>query len=193
MTKKETKRKNKNTKKDLVLEKIKNFFNDPKPIIILLIAIICFLLIFISKLNTRSTIYVGEINESEIQVPNIHYFTNNDMNYFYASNALFAGKFANKEVYSYQLGYFVVDGNGNYIEFASRSKEADTSAKLSDIVDELSGWSFAESNVNTYFFTRDVIDNLNNLHFIIKASTKKDSDEADINLDYKVDITKITK
>ena len=193
MTKKDTKKKNKNNKKDLILKKIKHFFNDPKPIIICLIVIICFLLIFISKLNTKSLIYVGEINENEIQVPNIHYFTNNDMNYFYASNAMFAGTLANKEVYSYQLGYYVVDNEGKYIEFASRSKEANSSAKLSDIVEELSGWSFAESNINTYFFSKDVIDNMHNLHFVIKASTKKGSDEADINLDYEVDITKITK
>ena len=187
------KKKKSDSKLKNVLEKLNNFFNDPKPIIIVLIAIICLLLIFISRINTKSTIYVGQINENDIQVANVHYFTNNDMNYFYASNALFAGNFADKKVYSYQLGYYVVDKDGEYIEFASRSKEADTPATLAEIVDELSGWSFAESNINSYFFSKEVINNMDNLHFVIRASSKKDSKEADINLDYKVDLSKITK
>ena len=195
--KKTTKNKKSENKKKLILKKIsefsKKFFNDPRPIIIILVAIICFLLIFISKINSKSLIYVGEINENEIQVANVHYFTNNDMNYFYASNALFVGTLADKEVYSYQIGYYAVDSNGEYYEFATRSKQAATSAKLSEIVEELSGWSIAESNINTYFFSRDVVNNMANLHLVIKASTEKDSLESDINLDYEVDVTKITK
>lgn len=181
------------TKINKILMNLKKFFNDPKPIIVVLIAIICFLLIFISKLNTKSLIYVGEINKEDIQVANIHYFTNNDMNYFYASTAVFLGSFADKEIYSYQIGYYVVDSNGEYIEFVTRSKEATSPAKLSEIVDELSAWSFAESNVNNYFFSPEVIRNMGNLHFVIKASTKADTKDADINLDYKVTLTKITK
>lgn len=190
-------KKNKSKKQNATLEKIKTgiikFFNDPKPIIIVLIAIICFLLIFISNRTVKDQIYVGEINTEEFQVANVHYFTNGDMNYFYASNGAMLGKQADTDVYHYQMGYYVVDDEGNYIEFATRSKEADTKAKLSEVVEELSGWSFAESATNRYFFTQDVVNNFDKLHFVIKASTKKDSDDADINLDYEVTLTKITK
>lgn len=174
-----------------ILTKVKAFFNNPAPLIIVLIAIIAVLLIFISRMNLKSTIYVGEINKSDLQVGNVHYFTNNDMNYFYASTAAYLGE--KKEVYSYQMGYYAVDKDNNYIEFATRSKKADKKADLGDIIEELSGWNFGETNANNYFFSKDVIENIDNLHFVVKASTKKDSDDADIIIDYPVELSKITK
>lgn len=174
-----------------ILTSIKAFFNNPAPLIIVLIAIIAVLLIFISRINIKNAIYVGEINKSDIQVGNIHYFTNSDMNYFYASTAAYTGE--KKQVYSYQIGYYVVDKDNNYIEFATRSKKADAKADLADVIEELSGWNFGEANVNDYFFSKDVIENIDNLHFVVKASTKKDSDNADIVIDYPVELSKITK
>lgn len=185
----------KKTKKEenKILKKVKDFFNNPAPLIIVLIAIICVLLIFISKMNTKSKIYVGEINKDGMQVANIHYFTNNDMNYFYSSTPLYVGEYKDKEVYSYQIGYYVEDKNGEIHEFATRSKSADKKAKLSLIIEELGGWSFAESYNNKYFFSNEVINNMDNLHLVVKASTKKDTNEADISLDFKVDLSKISK
>lgn len=174
-----------------ILTKVKAFFNNPAPLIIVLIAIIAVLLIFISRMNLKSTIYVGEINKSDLQVGNVHYFTNNDMNYFYASTAAYLGE--KKGVYSYQMGYYAVDKDNNYIEFATRSKKADKKADLGDIIEELSGWNFGETNASNYFFSKDVIENIDNLHFVVKASTKKDSDDADIIIDYPVELSKITK
>lgn len=174
-----------------ILTKVKAFFNNPAPLIIVLIAIIAVLLIFISRMNLKSTIYVGEINKSDLQVGNVHYFTNNDMNYFYASTAAYLGE--KKEVYSYQMGYYAVDKDNNYIEFTTRSKKADKKADLGDIIEELSGWNFGETNASNYFFSKDVIENIDNLHFVVKASTKKDSDDADIIIDYPVELSKITK
>lgn len=173
------------------LTKVKAFFNNPAPLIIVLIAIIAILLIFISRINLNNTIYVGEINKSDLQVGNVHYFTNNDMNYFYASTAVYLGE--KKQVYSYQMGYYAIDKDNNYIEFATRSKKADTKADLAEVIEELSGWNFGEANTSDYFFSKDVIDNIDNLHFVVKASTKKDSDEADIIIDYPVELSKITK
>ncbi len=51
-----------------MMMRIKDFFNRPAPLIIVLIAIICFLLLFISKNSVGSRIYVGEINTDDIQV-----------------------------------------------------------------------------------------------------------------------------
>lgn len=178
-------------KSNSILTKVKAFFNNPAPIIIVLVAIIAILLIFISRMNIDNKIYVGEINKEDLIVANVHYFTNNDMNYFYASTAAYVGE--KKDVYSYQIGYYVVDEDNNYIEFATRSKKADTKASLADIVDELSGWNFGETNASDYFFSSDVLKNIENLHFVIKASTVKDSDDADIVIDYPVDLSKITK
>ncbi len=186
--KKQSKQKEENN----ILMKMKKFFNNPTPIIIILIAIIAILLIFIAKFNTKSKIYVGEINKNGLQVANIHYFINNDMNYFYADPATYTGE--EKKVYAYQIGYFVVDEENNYIELASRSNtEAVGESKLSQLVSEMSSWNFGETASATYFFTNDVIKHLDNLHFVIRAASKKDSNEADVFLDYKVELTKITK
>lgn len=189
--KKETKVNKKEEK--AIVTKLKSFFNNPAPLIIVLIAIICALLLFISKMNTKAKIYVGQIDQDGMQVANVHYFTNNDMNYFYASTPLYAGSLANKDVYSYQIGYYAQDKNGNSYEFVTRSKESTTKAKLSEIIEELGGWNLAEAYNNDYFFSNDVINNMDNLHFVVKASTKSDSKEADINLDFKVNLSKITK
>lgn len=190
-TKKKSSGKEEQKNNNKVITKVKAFFYNPAPLIIVLIAIIAVLLIFISRMNLKNAIYVGEINKEDVQVGNVHYFTNNDMNYFYASTAVYTGK--KVQVYSYQIGYYAVDKDNNYIEFATRSKKADTKASLSDIVDELSGWNFGETNASDYFFSKDVIDNIENLHFVIKASTKKDSDDADIVIDYPVELSKISK
>lgn len=193
MEKKKDNKKKENKEEKVVVTKLKSFFNNPAPLIIVLIAIICILLIFISRMNTKSRIYVGEISKDGLQVANIHYFTNNDMNYFYSSTPLYAGEMKDKDVYSYQIGYYVEDDKGKAYEFATRSKDSTTKVKLSEVVEELGGWNFAESYNKQYFFSPEVIANMDNLHFVIKASTKKDSKDADISLDYKVDLTKISK
>lgn len=178
-------------KNNKFLTGVKAFFNNPAPLIIVLIAIIAVLLIFISRINVKNKIYVGEINKADLQVANVHYFTNGDMNYFYASTAAYLGE--KTQVYSYQMGYYAVTDDNNYIEFATRSKKSDTKADLADVIEELSGWNFGETNASDYFFSKDVIDNIDNLHFVVKASTKKGSDDADIVIDYPVELSKITK
>ena len=176
-----------------IINGIKKFFNNPIPIFISLIAIICVLLMFISGMNKKAAIYVGEVDKDGMQIANIHYFTNNDMNYFYSSTPIYVGEYKDKNVYSYQIGYYAVDKEGKRYEFATRSKQADTKVKLSEVIEELGGWNFAESYNKEYFFTKDVIRNMDNLHFVVKASTEKGSNEADISLDFPVNLTKISK
>lgn len=174
-----------------VIKGMKKFFNNPAPIIILLVLLNAFLLIYISNYNEKNRIYIGEINKDDVQVVNVHYFTNGDMNYFYASNATYLGE--EKQIYSYQIGYYAVDKDNKYIELATRSKELDKKAPLSEIVTEMSGWNFAESDKSEYFFTNEVLKHMDNLHFVIKASTKKGEKNADVVIDYPVNATKVTK
>lgn len=173
---------------------IKNFFNRPTPIFIALIAIILVLLLFIYR-NTRSSrISVGEIYQEHIVVSNIHYFINSDMNYFHATPATFAGdKKDNKKVYAYEIGYYVVDEKNNYIPFCTRSKKLDSPVDIETIISESSSWSFGDTNTNPFFFTPEVIKNIDNLHFIFRGSTIKDTDEADVSYDYQVELKNISK
>lgn len=173
------------------LVKVKKILNNPLPMLIILTLIIVFLLMYIANYDNKNKIFVGVAENKDIQIVNVHYFTNGDMNYFYASNAAYIGK--DKDIYSYQIGYYVVDKNDNYIELATRSGNLSEKASLKEILEEMSGWNFPEPDKANYFFTDQVMRNMDNLHFVVKASTKEDSKEADVYYDLKVDATKITK
>lgn len=174
-----------------ILNGLKKFFNNPAPIIIVLIAICCILLLSINSLSKKNGIYVGFVNEGDVAVSNVHFFTNGDMNYFYATNAAYLDE--DVKVYGFEIGYYVVDKDGKYISLATRSNKLDNASSLSEIVTEMSGWAFAEADSSDYRFTKEVIDNIDNLHFIIRATTKKDDSNAEINIDHKVELSKITK
>ncbi len=185
MKKKEEKKQNKGWLK------VKNFFNRPTPLIIVLLCLCALLTLYIYNYNAKNRIFVGEVVEKDLQIVNVHYFTNGDMNYFYASPALYVGE--DKKIYSFQMGYYVVDKKGNYIELATRARELDKKDSLASITEEMSAWNFAEPDKGSHFFTKEVMDNLDNLHFVIKATTKKDTTEADVVVDYPVKMTKLTK
>ena len=130
-------------------------------------------------------------------IVNIHYFANNDMNYFYASNAAYLG--SDEKVYSFQVGYYAVDAKGEYHELATRSQKLDKATSIRDVVTENSGWSISELanpklTNGKKFFDNDVLNNLDNLHFVILASTDKEKpNDPDITIDYKISLTKLTK
>lgn len=180
------------TKEKRLGSSVKKFFNNPLPMLIVLTVIIIILLFYIVNHSQESKIFVGKVDMDDVQVVNIHYFTNNDMNYFYASNAAYLGD--NKKVYSYQIGYYAVGSDGVFHEFATRAGQLDNASPLSDIVTEKSGWTISELAQNDYFFDKDVLHNIDNLHFVILASTDKEKpNDPDIKIDYKVELLKITK
>lgn len=186
-----------NKKDKKAMSKVKNILNNPLPMLIALTIIIVVLLIYISTTSRESKIYVGEINEEDVNIVNIHYFANNDMNYFYASNAAYLG--SDEKVYSFQVGYYVVDAKGEYHELATRSQKLDKATSIRDVVTENSGWSISELanpklTNGKKFFDNDVLNNLENLHFVILASTDKEKpNDPDITIDYKISLTKLTK
>lgn len=173
-----------------ILKKIGNFFNKPLPIILVLAAICICLLVYIYRGNTRNEILVGSLSTEEVQVQNIHYFTNNDMNYFYAMNA---HSEKTEKVYTYQVGYYTVDSDKKYTEFAVRSGKLTNPLSVSDIIGDYSGWNIAELANNPLHFTKENKRNMKELHFVFKGCTKKDSTDPDIVIDVKVDIHKLTK
>ena len=179
------------TKFSKVLDALKRFFNNPAPLIIVLVALNAFLLLYISNYNDKNRIYVGSIEKSDVAVVNVHYFTNGDMNYFYASNALYNGD--KKNIYSYERGYYVKDLKGEFIPFAVRSGKLDKAIDLSTTITEMSGWNFAEADSSTKFFTSDVLKYMDKLYFIVKASTEENSTKADVYIEYPVDTVKVTK
>lgn len=183
--KKEIKKENK------ILVKIKNFFNHPAPIIIFLLFLVLVLTMYIANYNSKNKIYVGKVEEEKIAIVNVHFFLNGDMNYFHAANAVYLDE--DQDIYTFQVGYYAVDDNGNYYELATRARALENSTSLKDVIEENSGWSFGESDKGILHFTQEVRKNIANLHFVVKASTVKDSTNPDIVIDYQVNLEKITK
>lgn len=189
--KKDTVKKEEKKQEAKVVTSLKKFFNHPAPLIIILICIVLFLTMYIANYNSKNKIYVGSLDKEDIAIVNVHFFLNGDMNYFHAANAVYLGE--DKDIYTFQIGYYAVDDNNNYYELATRANSLENKTSLKDVIDENSGWSFGESDKGVLHFTNDVRNNVDNIHFVVKASTEKGSTNPDIVIDYPVDLEKITK
>lgn len=185
------KKKNNSKRENKVLKVIKNFFNNPAPLFIVFIVIIFFLLFYINQNMSKDIIMVGEVDQKDVSIHNIHYFINDDINYFYADKALYSGE--NKTVYKYQIGYFVENNKGELLDFVTRSgSDLKKGFKLADLINDMSGWNFMEKADSPYFFKKNIMPYINKIHFVVLASTNKDSDEADIDIDYEVNVINFT-
>lgn len=189
--KKESVKKEEKRQENKFIASLKKFFNHPAPLIIVLICIVLFLTMYIADYNSKNKIYVGDVDEKDIAIVNVHFFLNGDMNYFHAANAAYLGE--DKEIYTFQVGYYAVDDSNNYYELATRANSLENKTSLKDVIQENSGWSFAESDKGVLHFTDDVRKNVDNIHFVVKASTEKGSTKPDIVIDYPVNLEKITK
>ena len=184
-------KKKKNKKEEKKPNIIKRLFNNPLPIF--LVQTLWIIVMIVAYINLRSSIamYAGVLESDVASSSNIHYFVNNDMNYFHAASVTFTGE--DKQIYSYNIGYYVTGDNGELVEFISRSNKLQAPASLKEVVQDMTGYSFAESTYQRRFFTPEVVRNFNKLHFVISASTEKGSDKADVYYDLPVGITKISK
>lgn len=169
--------------------KLKAFFNHPAPLVIALIILNFFSLLYITRYEGNNQIYVGSISKG-VSVGSIHFFTNNDINYFYASTGSFLEE--DKDVYSYEMGYYVMK-NKELVPFATRSGALDKATSLSSLVTEFSGWEIVEAANAEYFFKPEIIPNMGDLYFVINASTKKGESKADLHYEIPVENTKVTK
>lgn len=176
--------------KDNSIKVVNDFFRNPKVLIIILSFICLFLILFVFNTIKNNKIFIGEVKTEELIITDIHCFTNNNMNFFYANNAYYLGE--DKEIYAYEIGYYV-EYYDDYISFLTRKGELDEATSLKDVVNELSRWKIGELHKQNHYFKKKIINNINNLHFIIKARTSEENGEWDIVLDKTVDITKLTK
>ena len=174
-----------------ITTKLKVFFNNPVPLIIVLIALNAILVLYISRYDEKNKIFVGLVDQKDVAVVNVHYFTNGDMNYFYASNAQYLAD--DEDIYSFEIGYYVKNQAGDFIPLATRSKDLDAKTSLSKIVSEMSGWNFAEPDSADYFFKDEVMRNMDKLYFRILATTSENSKKSDVYIEHEVEITKVTK
>ncbi len=184
-------KKSKGKKEEKQPNAVMSFLNNPLPIFIVQTLIIVIMIIAYISLRSSIAMYTGVVEDENVNIGNIHYFVNNDMNYFHAASATFLGE--DKEVYFYNVGYYVEGDDGELKEFISRSNKFEKPVSLKAAVQDMSAWSFGESSYQRRFFTPEIVKNINKLHFVISATTKPDTDVADVYFDIKVNTSKISK
>ncbi len=172
------------------MNKIKSFFNSPKPIIITLIVLLAVSVLVIYKLSTSSKIYISSVNNDDVSISTIHAFINNDMHMFYSTPAAY-----NKEdykIYGITAGYYVKTDN-EYMEFLTQSEDFDSAESLTKTLEFYSAFNYIESNNKSEKFSKTVKKNFeNNLYFIVKVKKDKNSSLETI-YEKKIEMKKLTK
>lgn len=168
-------------------DKVINLFKSYRVILIVLIGITLFILLYCNKLMNSCSSYIFEGNSEYVEINSGVIALNYNMNLFQGSNIKYV---YDKDIIitSYDIGYYVLNGE-EYLPLVSMASDDDEVSlkKLIEGKDNFRVYEFSKSN---YYFTKDKINNLNNLYFIIKVVDNKGNEINDV---VKLDIIKITK
>ena len=168
--------------------KVKAFFNDPRPIIIVLLILVCLFIVAFANYKNKYKVYQGFYTSDTINIRSIHAYIHPKVSTFYSSGAVYTGEA--KKVYQYQIGFYYETSDGyNFIKESTDS--LDTAIDLADIINRTSYFDYSESEIaENLVFTREAKENIGKLHFIVQASTTKDTDDGyDIQIDCPIDFT----
>jgi hypothetical protein len=169
-------------------KKAKSFLNDPRPIIIVLLVLVLAFIIAFANYKNKYKVYVGSFKSDEIVINTVHVYLHPSINTFYSGGATYTGEA--KKVYQYQIGYYYEAKDGfNYIKDAS--EELSNPIDLGDIISKTSYFNYSEfRNTSSLIFTREAKANMGKLHFIVQASTTKETNDGyDIKIDCPIDFT----
>jgi len=184
----EVKKVEKKKEKISLKERTKNFFNSPQPLFVIFIIIIIGLLVYIVQYSKHDSIMIGTYNSDQGSIGTIHSFTNHKINVFYATPVNYTGE--DKKIYAYDIGYYYESGD-ELKPFLVRTGKSDTALSLKQVISQTSSWNISElASVNSYF-SDEIMNNLDKLHFIVYASTVKDSDLVDHVVDFKIEVDKL--
>ena len=172
------------------MNKVKEFFNSPKIIIVTLIVLLAISVLVIYKLSTSSKIYISSVNNDDVSISTIHAFINNDMLMFYSTPATFNND--DYKIYGITAGYYVKNGN-EYMEFLTQSDDFSSAESLTKTLEFYSAFNYIESNNKHDKFNETVKKNFeDNLYFIVKVKKEKTSSLETI-YERKIEMKKITK
>ena len=189
-TKKKTEKKNTSfkTKVKRVGKKVLDFLNSSISIIIVLVVLDLVMLMYIVGYTKGNGIRVGYYIDDEISINNIHFFINGSNNYFYSSGIAYTGE--DVDVYHYIMGYYAVTKDGTYIPVLTRENTIESGMDLASLL-ELNNFSYSEAGNTKDVFTKDVLDNIDNLHFVFRATTAKDEESYKVNIDKTIELVKV--
>lgn len=169
-------------------DKIKNILNSYKLIIIVLILLCIFLLLYLNKITSSCKTYIFEGTSDYVDINSGVINLNYNMNLFQGSNIDYKEK--DKVVVSYDIGYYVLDGD-EYLPLATKAGEDSDGLSLKSIINGIDNFRVIEPANGNYYFTKDKINKISSdLYFIIKATDNKNNEIKDV---IKLKVTKISK
>lgn len=157
--------------KKLSKKKEGTFFNSYNVIIISLIILVLVLIFFCNHLMKVSKTYMFNGNGDYISVYNGVISLNYDINIFEGSDITYV-PVKDIAVTKYKVGYYV-KVNDSLKELVVISDEDKEGYSLKSVLEGLSAFNITELPKNDKYFNTEKIKNINNLYFVIEATTKQ--------------------
>lgn len=171
--------------KDKILKMLKSYHF----ILIILIIITLFVLMYCNKIMKQCNAYIFEGKSDYVEINSGVIALNYNMNLFQGSNINYIAK-EDKSIVSYDIGYYVLI-NDEYQPLASMASDDEGNIiSLKKIIEGKDNFRVFEFSKSNYYFTKDKINNLNNLYFIIKATDEEGNIINDV---IKLELIKLTK
>lgn len=182
----------KKTKKSEQMDKfkIRDFLMGPYAIIVVLIAFAIGLLAYTRFLAKSDTLYMFAGYEKNFSFFGGTIYEGLNVNYFSDSKVLYTGE--DISLYDYELGYYIKD-DGEYRPISvTKSHDVKENSKGASLKEVLmgTGFSFTETHRDAVFLSKENIDNLDNLVFLIRG---KDAKGEEIKMEIALEVDKITK
>lgn len=174
--------------KKLKKKKDLKFFNSYNVIIISLIILVLVLIFFCCHLMKSSKTYMFNGSGKYVTIYNGVVSLNYDINIFEGSDITYL-PLKDEAVTKYKIGYYV-KVNDSLKELVVISDEDKDGYSLKSVLEGLSAFNVTELPKNDKYFNSEKIKNLNNLYFVIEATTK--SGEV-INESYELNVTKLSR
>ena len=194
---KKEKKKNKNKKDNKIVvffkrnePELKKFFNDPRPIIIVLIILVVLYTFAFANFKSKYKVYNGSFASDQVTIKKISVYFHPRISSFYSSGAVYTGE--EKKVYQYRIGYYYDSGNGEYNFIRESTESLDNAVDLADIVNKTTYFDYSEfaNSGESVVLTLNAKKNMDKLHFMIFASTTKETDyDYDVLIDCPIDFT----
>lgn len=169
-------------------EKIIKIFKSYKTIIIFLLMLCLFILMYCNKLMNSCSTYLFEGKSDYIEINSGVIALNYNMNLFQGSNIEYI---YDKDIVitNYDIGYYILIDE-EYQPLATLASDEENEISLKKLIEGKDTFRVYEFSKSNYYFTKDKLNNINNLYFIIKATDTKGNNITDLT---KLDIIKITK
>ena len=170
--------------------KVKTFLNDPRPIIIVLIILVILYTVAFANFKNKYKVYSGSFASDQVTIKKINVYFHPKVSTFYSSGAVYTGE--EKKVYQYRIGYYYDSGNGEYNFIREATESLEKAVDLADIVNKTTYFDYSEfaNSSESVVLTLNAKKNMDKLHFMIFASTTKETDDDyDVIIDCPIDFT----